>query len=49
MPYILLDILLLFVTWYIDEYKLKLANGTYSKTDKIAGVNNQKENFILNM
>ena len=60
MPYILLDILLLYLTWYIDEYKIRYKNsfpwegnstqqGLNSNQPRILSVNQQKETFILQM
>jgi hypothetical protein len=44
-PYILLDVLLLFIIWYIDEYKKLKAEGR--PVDKINGLIAPKEDFLI--
>lgn len=44
-PYIVLDILLLYITWYMQDYKKCIQEG--QPTDNIFGLNYQRENFFF--
>jgi hypothetical protein len=44
-PYILLDVLLVFITWYVQDYKQCILEG--KSTEGIYGLNQQKEEYLF--